>query len=155
MITATLVAAVSCQNGDREKNGKESFNYSVDRFADIEVLRYQVMGFEEFTLNQKQLLYHLSEAALMGRDILFDQNNRYNLAIRRGLELLYSTYEGDRNDEQFKGLETYLKRVWFSNGIHHHYSMDKFVPGFSREFFGEADRGDDPSKLTLREGQTV
>jgi dipeptidyl-peptidase-3 len=155
MITATLVAAVSCQNSDQAKNGEGAFNYSVDRFADIEVLRYQVPGFEDLTLNQKQLLYHLSEAALMGRDILFDQNNRYNLAIRKSLELIYSTYGGDKNDEQFKGLETYLKRVWFSNGIHHHYSMDKFMPGFSQEFFEEAVRGVDATKLPLREGQTV
>ncbi len=155
MITATLVAAMSCQNRDQAKNEEDNFIYSVDRFADIEVLRYQVPGFEELSLSQKQLLYHLSEAALMGRDILFDQNNRYNLAIRRALEVVYSTYDGDRNDEQFQALETYLKRVWFSNGIHHHYSMDKFVPGFSKEFFEAYIRNADASGLPLREGQSV
>ena len=130
-------------------------DYTVDRFADIEVLRYRVPGFEELTLTQKQLLFHLSEAALMGRDILFDQNNRYNLAIRRALEVIYMEYKGDRNDQQFKLLETYLKRVWFANGIHHHYAEDKFEPGFTKEFFAECVAQIDKPKLPLREGQTL
>ncbi|MCI9606998.1 MAG: dihydrofolate reductase [Muribaculaceae bacterium] len=110
------------------------FNYVVDRFSDIQVLRYKVPGFEELPLNQKKLVYYLTEAALYGRDILWDQNNKYNLQMRSLLENIYKNYSGDKNDPQFKAFETYLKQVEFGNGIHHHYSMDKFTPAFSREF---------------------
>lgn len=113
----------------------DNFDYTVDRFADIEVLRYKVPGFESLPLDNKLLVYYLTEAALQGRDILFDQNCRYNLAIRTLLEDIYTNYSGDRESQQFKALERYLKQVWFANGIHHHYSTDKFVPGFSRDFF--------------------
>jgi dipeptidyl-peptidase-3 len=130
-------------------------HYTVDRFADIEVLRYDVPGFESLSLQQKRLLYHLSEAALMGRDILFDQNNRYNLAIRRALEAICEEYDGDREEAQFKALETYLKCVWFANGIHHHYAEDKFEPGFTAEFFTGCVAGIAPSRLPLRDGQSV
>ena len=137
------------------RSDTESFNYTADRFADIEVLRYQVPGFEKLNLRQKQLLFHLSEAALMGRDILFDQNNRYNLAIRRALESVYQNYSGNKESADFKALEIYLKRVWFANGIHHHYAEDKFIPDFSAEFFEQCIRRLDPALLPLREGQTV
>ncbi len=110
------------------------FDYTVDRFADIEVLRYRVPDFENLSLDQKRLVYYLTEAAQWGRDILWDQNYRYNLPLRRMLEAVYTGYKGDRSDEQFRALETYLKQVWFANGIHHHYSMDKFAPAFSREW---------------------
>jgi dipeptidyl-peptidase-3 len=133
----------------------ETIDYTVDQFADIEVLRYEVPDFDSLTLQQKQLLYHLSEAALMGRDILFDQNNRYNLAIRRALEAVYQDYKGDRKDEQFKALETYLKQVWFANGIHHHYAEDKFTPTFSKDYFVQCIKNIDAAKLPLREGQSV
>ena len=113
----------------------QKFNYNVDRFADIQVLRYQVPGFDELSLNQKKLVYYLQEAALQGRDILFDQNGKYNLYVRKVLEEIYTRYQGDRNNDDFKGLELYLKQVWFGNGIHHHYGMDKFVPQFSINFF--------------------
>ena len=116
----------------------KNFNYSVDKFADIEVLRYQVPGFEDLTLKQKEYIYYLSQAAVEGRDILFDQNYSGNIPVREVLEGIYLNYEGDQNSEDFKQFEIYLKRVWFANGIHHHYSMDKFVPGFSKEFFIEA-----------------
>ncbi|MDE7154273.1 MAG: dipeptidyl peptidase 3 [Muribaculaceae bacterium] len=112
----------------------DNFDYTVDRFADIEVLRYKVPGFEELTLNQKRLIYYLTEAALQGRDILWDQNGKYNLAIRSMLENAYTNYDGDRQSPQFKAFEQYLKQVWFGNGIHHHYSTDKFTPGFTREY---------------------
>lgn len=112
----------------------KEFNYVVDRFADIEVLRYKVPDFENLTLSQKKLVYYLTEAALQGRDILWDQNGKHNLAIRSMLEAVYVNYKGDKNSAEFKGFEKYLKQIWFGNGIHHHYSMDKFVPGFSREF---------------------
>ena len=131
------------------------FDYVVDRFADLEILRYQVPGFESLTLKQKQLLYHLSEAALMGRDILFDQNCRYNLPIRRTLEAIYTSYEGDRQTPDFLALETYLKRVWFANGIHHHYAEDKFQPGFSAEFLKKAISQLDPALVPVRPGQSI
>ena len=127
----------------------------VDRFADLEILRYQVPGFESLTLKQKQLLYHLSEAALMGRDILFDQNCRYNLPIRRTLEAIYTSYKGDRQTPDFLALKTYLKRVWFANGIHHHYAEDKFQPGFSAEFLKKAISQLDPALVPVRPGQSI
>jgi dipeptidyl-peptidase-3 len=133
----------------------ENFNYEADRFADIQVLHYRVPGFESLSLQQKQLIFHLSEAALMGRDILFDQNNRCNLAVRRALEAICLHFPDDRENEQFRALETYLKRVWFANGIHHHYAEDKFVPGFTEDFFRRCCHRLDPSLLPLRPGQNV
>ena len=114
---------------------KKDFNYVVDRFADIEVLRYQVPGFENLPLQQKKLIYYLTEAALSGRDILWDQNNKYNLQLRSLLENIYKNYSGDKNSSEFKAFEKYLKQVEFGNGVHHHYSMDKFTPEFSRALF--------------------
>lgn len=113
---------------------KSDFNYVVDRFADIEVLRYKVPGFEELSLNQKKLIYYLTEAGIMGRDILWDQNGKYNLPIRQLLEEVYTNYSGDKNSNEFKAFEKYMKQLWFGNGVHHHYSMDKFVPEFSKEW---------------------
>lgn len=113
----------------------DKFEYSNERFADLQMLRYKVEGFEGLTLKQKTLIYHLQEAALWGRDILWDQNGRYNLTIRKVLETIYTTYKGDRNTSDWKAFEVYLKRVWFSNGIHHHYACDKFEPGFSETWF--------------------
>jgi dipeptidyl-peptidase-3 len=151
--------AAACTNTGRPQEeagvSPEPFDYVADRFADIEVLRYQASGFEALSLQQKQLIYHLSEAALMGRDILFDQNNRYNLAIRRALEAIYLHYTGDRAETQFKALETYLKQVWFANGIHHHYAEDKFVPGFTEDFFRRCIRRLDTALLPLRAGQNT
>ena len=150
----TAVAMTAC-TGTADKGSSKEFNYMVDKFADLEILRYQVPGFESLSLRQKQLLYHLSEAALMGRDILFDQNGRYNLAIRRTLEVIYTDYTGDRENPEFKALETYLKRVWFSSGIHHHYALDKFQPEFSAEFFMNCLHQVDASKLPLQKGENV
>lgn len=150
----TAVAMTAC-TGQADKGSSKEFNYMVDKFADLEILRYQVPGFELLSLRQKQLLYHLSEAALMGRDILFDQNGRYNLAIRRTLEVIYTDYKGDRENPEFKALETYLKRVWFSSGIHHHYALDKFQPEFSAEFFMNCLHQVDASKLPLQQGENV
>lgn len=146
----TLVAC----NQEKEKV-EEQFNYTVEQFADLQLLRYKVHGFEELPLKQKELVYYLSEAALQGRDILFDQNGKYNLIIRKMLEVVYTDYQGDRTDANFVNLETYLKRVWFSNGIHHHYAADKFVPGFTPEFFKAALNSVDASKLPLMEGETL
>lgn len=152
MTTSLLTAGALHAQAD----GKPAINYRVDRFADIEIIRYEVPGFEELSLKQKQLLYHLSEAALMGRDIVYDQNCRYNLAIRRALEAIYREYRGDRNDAQFKALELYLKRVWLANGIHHHYGEDKFEPtGFTADYFAQCIRSLDPKDVPVRKGQTV
>lgn len=134
---------------------KEEFSYIVDQFADLQILRYQVPGFENISLRQKQLLYHLSEAALMGRDILFDQNGCYNLVIRRTLEAVYQYGTVDKSSADYQAFEVYLKRVWFANGIHHHYGEDKFIPGFSEAFFDAAVRSVDASLLPLKVGETV
>lgn len=114
------------------------FAYAGERFADIQMLRYQVPGFQELTLRQKTLVYYLSQAALFGRDILWDQNGRFNLRIRRILETAYIHFSGDRSSAEFAAFATYMKRVWFSNGIHHHYGCHKFEPGFSKEFLRKA-----------------
>lgn len=134
---------------------KEEFSYIVDQFADLQILRYQVPGFANLSLRQKQLLYHLSEAALMGRDILFDQNGRYNLVIRRTLEAVYQYGTVDKSSADYQAFEVYLKRVWFANGIHHHYGEDKFIPGFSEAFFDAAVRSVDASLLPLKADETV
>ena len=126
-----LLALSACQK-------QQTFDYTVDKFYDLEILRYQVPEFDSLTLQQKTLVYHLTEAALHGRDILFDQNGRYNLRIRRALEALYTQYKGDKKSEEFLNFEKYLKRVWFANGIHHHYASDKFQPEFTQEWFVNA-----------------
>ena len=155
MTAMVMTACNEPQQTERNNVVLDYFNYVVDQFADLQILRYQVPGFESLSLKQKQLLYHLSEAALMGRDILFDQNCRYNLPIRRTLEAIYNNYKGDRKDPQFIALEIYLKRVWFANGIHHHYAEDKFIPTFTPEFFKNCVVQINSSLLPLRDGQTV
>lgn len=120
----------------------------------MQILRYRVPGFEQLSLRQKQLIYYLSQAALEGRDILFDQNGKYNLQIRRLLEAVYTHFEGDRTSEPFRALEVYLKRVWFSNGIHHHYACDKFVPGFTAAYLEEVIQSLPAEVLPLEEGET-
>lgn len=131
----SIIAAVMVALSTSAMAQNSDFNYVVDRFADIQILRYQVPGFNELSLNQKKYIYYLHEAALQGRDILTDQNCKYNLSVRQVLEQIYVNYNGDRTSEDFKGLELYLKQVWFANGIHHHYGMDKFEPKFSINFF--------------------
>ncbi|MBR5898673.1 MAG: dihydrofolate reductase [Muribaculaceae bacterium] len=132
----------------------DDFDYTVDRFADIEVLRYKVPGFEALSTQQKALIYHLTEAAIAGRDILWDQNGKHNLRIRQVMEQIYTNYAGDKNADEFKAFEKYLKLIWFANGIHHHYSMDKFIPEFSAEFFAAQVKALDPESLPLN-GQSV
>ena len=131
---ATATALWACTPKQAADTG---FDYTADRFADIEVLRYQVPDFDSLSVNQKALIYYLTEAALWGRDILWDQNCSANLPLRHALENIYTTYNGDRESADFKAFEQYIKQVWFGNGIHHHYSMDKFAPSFSKEFFAE------------------
>ena len=149
------VLLTGCSGTKKTTAQADKFDYTVEQFADLQILRYRVPGFEDLSLKQKELVYYLTEAALEGRDILFDQNGKYNLRIRRMLEAIYTNYKGDKNSADFKNMETYLKRVWFSNGIHHHYGSEKFVPGFSQDFLKQAVLGVDPALLPLAEGQTV
>ena len=154
MVTA-LSLLTACGGNPKTTAEAEKFDYTVEQFADLQILRYRVPGFEDLSLKQKELVYYLTEAALQGRDILFDQNGKYNLTIRRMLEAVYTGYKGDKNTPDFKAMEVYLKRVWFSNGIHHHYGSEKFVPGFTPEFFRQAVQSVDAATLPLAEGQTV
>ena len=133
----------------------DGFQYTDERFADIQMLRYKVEGFDNLTLKQKTFIYYLQEAALQGRDILFDQNGRYNLRIRRLLEAIYTDYKGDRKGKFYTGLSTYLKRVWFSSGIHHHYGCEKFVPPFTADELRAAARQIPREKLNPPADQTV
>jgi len=150
-----IVSFLSSCGNLKKATETDNFDYTVEKFADLQILRYKVHGFDELPLKQKELIYYLSQAALEGRDILFDQNGKYNLIIRRLLEAVYTNYSGDKKDTNYVNMETYLKRVWFSNGIHHHYGCEKFVPGFTPEFFKGVIEKIDPSKLPLEKGQTV
>ncbi len=155
---ATLSLLLSC-GGETQKEVKNAdsneFNYVVETFADAQVLRYRVDGFDMLTPKQKEYIYYLSEAALEGRDILFDQNGVYNLTIRRTLEAVYEHYKGDRNSNDFKSLELYLKRIWFANGIYHHYSSEKFNPDFSSKYFETIIKTIPAEELPLAKGQSV
>ena len=157
---STFLLLAACTNSKKaDSNGTTSqddidatFEYTVDKFADVEILRYQVPGFNDLSLKQKELIYYLSEAALEGRDILYDQHNKYNLTIRRTLEGIYENYFGDKNTEDFKKFETYLKQVWMASGIHHHYSEDKMLPEFSKEYFAQLVKSVDPARLPVKDG---
>lgn len=140
IITLAALCFASCAKKEEAQTtpSAEDFPYMVDQFADLGILRYRVPDFESLTLQQKSLVYYLTEAALWGRDILFDQNCKYNLEVRRTCEALYLGYKGDKTSADWLGFETYLKRVWFSNGIHHHYSEDKFLPECSEDWFRQA-----------------
>ena len=133
----------------------DDFYYFVDQFEDIRVLRYRLPGFESLAPKQKELIYYLSQAALSGRDILWDQNFRFNMKIRKTIEAILDHYSGDTTSEEYKAFLVYTRMVFFSNGIHHHYSNDKFKPGFSRKYFGNLIRGTDKQKLPLENDQTV
>ncbi|TNJ42864.1 dihydrofolate reductase [Tamlana fucoidanivorans] len=146
ILNVMLVGAIitSCGNEKNKTNNNEvsvkeevSFDYNVEQFADVKVLRYQIPGFEKLSLKEKKLVYYLTQAGLSGRDIIWDQNYRHNLKIRNALENVYKHYNGDKNSNEWNAFEAYLKRVWFSNGIHHHYSNDKLKPGFSPEYLNE------------------
>lgn len=130
MFTA-MIALNSCST---EEDG-DDFEYSVEKFADLQILRYPVLGFDSLPPQQKEFIYYMSQAAIEGRDIIFDQNYKHNLTIRRTLEAINEHYKGDRTTDDFKAFEVYLKRVWFANGIHHHYSMDKFYPEMSEDAY--------------------
>ena len=140
-IAMSSVFLFSCKEEQKDaKTGEvtevksDDFNYLVEQFADIKVLRYQIPSWDDLTLKEQKLVYYLTQAGLEGRDIMWDQNYRHNLAIRKALESVYTGYAGDKTAEDWKNFETYMKRVWFSNGIHHHYSNDKFTPAFSSDY---------------------
>ena len=146
---------LACNNEAANEAQKDNFKYDLEQFSDIRILRYTVTGFESLSLKQKELIYYLSEAAKYGRDILFDQNGKYNLLIRRTLEAIYTTYSGDKESEEWKAFEVYLKRIWFANGIYHHYSTDKFQAGFSEAYFKSLVEGANAEELPLIEGKNL
>ncbi|MBO5877948.1 MAG: dihydrofolate reductase [Alistipes sp.] len=151
-MTLSLFSLYSCgsKSTEAETNTTEAMPWIIDKFDDIKVLRYEVPGFEKLPLQQKTLIYYLAQATKAGRDILFDQNFKYNLTIRRTLESIYTKYDGDRAEANFVAMEKYLKKVWFANGIHHHYSNDKFRPEFSREWFEQmVGKYVDPQTLSI------
>ncbi len=131
-----VLFAMSCGNDTAEKPGtsETKFDYNVEQFADIKILRYQIPGWDDLTIKEQKLVYYLTQAGLAGRDIMWDQNYRHNLKIRKALENVYTSYKGEKSSDNWKAFETYLKRVWFSNGIHHHYSNDKIKPGFTSDY---------------------
>ena len=131
----TTILTTGCGDRNTADTTADGFQWQIDRFDDINVLRYQVPDFDSLTPRQKQFIYYLSQAAVSGRDILFDQNCKYNLPVRRTLEAIYTTYDGNKNSADWQAFEKYLKKVWFANGVHHHYSGDKFKPEFSAEYF--------------------
>ncbi|MBP3601937.1 MAG: dihydrofolate reductase [Alistipes sp.] len=150
-----MILSLTLLNSCRQKveepaPATEQASWVIDKFDDIKVLRYEIPGFEKLPLQQKMLIYYLAQATKCGRDILFDQNFKYNLTVRRTLEAIYTKYDGDRNAAEFKAMEKYLKKVWFANGIHHHYSNDKFQPEFPREWFAQmVDKYVDPQELAI------
>lgn len=146
ILLAAATFSASAQEKASTKKADAPFDYVAEQFADIKVLRYQIPGWENLTLKEKELVYYLTQAGTAGRDIYWDQNYKYNLRIRKALEKIYVNYKGDKNSKDWKDYEIYLKRVWFSNGIHHHYSMDKIKPGFSKQYFTQLM---DATKTTL------
>ncbi|MDO9001121.1 MAG: dihydrofolate reductase [Bacteroidota bacterium] len=168
-IAAFTIVLSSCHSSDNELSNlqakpkkdtlqeviqQEKFEYVAEQFSDLRVLRYHVKDFDKIPLQTKTLLYYLYEAALSGRDIIYDQNYKYNLAIRKTLEAIVSNYNGNAEDEQYQKLLVYAKRVWFSNGIHHHYNMDKILPECSKDFFLEVANDLEPTELPLSVGET-
>ncbi len=154
MSTAIIAFSFNQSVKEDDNKGKDDFKYLTEQFADAKILRYQVPGFESLSLKQKKLIYYLSQAALCGRDIAYDQNYKSNLLIRKTLEAIYQDFSGDRNSKEYKKFVVYLKRVWFCNGIHHHYSTDKFLPEFTREYFSVLIKGTKRELLPLFPGET-
>ncbi len=152
MLTAGIL--VSCKTKETKEETRE-FKFLVEQFADLKVMRYQVPGFDSLSLQQKKLIYYLSQAALCGRDIIYDQNYKHNLLIRKTLENIYATYTGDKTTPDWKKFEVYLKRIWFSGGIHHHYASDKFLPDFNKEYFNELMKKSDAAGFSLGNEKTV
>lgn len=163
LLSASSLMSTSCGNGEKKVGSSDStakpattdFKVMAESFADLQLLRYQVPGWEELTLQQKTLAYYLYEAALCGRDLYYDQANKYGLTLRKTIEAIYGTYKGDKNSAEWKKFEAYAGRVWFSTGNHHHYSKDKFIPECSFEYFSELVKNSDQSQIPLTEGETV
>lgn len=157
----TMFLLASCAGNQTEKtsaapdSAPADFEYKVDRFADIEILRYYVSGFNALSLKQKELVYYLSQAALEGRDILWDQHNSLNLTVRRVCEAVYENYMGDKKSDDWKSFEIYLKQIWMANGVHHHYSEDKIIPAFSQEYFVSIVKSVDPGRMPFRDGMAA
>jgi dipeptidyl-peptidase-3 len=155
LFTTIVLATMSCKTTAlKEESVPDNFQFLIEQFADLKIMRYPVIGFDDLKLKEKELIYYLSQAAVEGRDILFDQNYKYNLAVRRTLEEIHENYQGDRSTADFKAFDVYLKRIWFSNGIHHHYSSDKINPGFSVDYFKTLLANVDASKLPLANGES-
>ncbi len=156
MLSMVTMISNSCKNVKQpEAEAKDDFKYFVEQFDDMRVLRYKLPGFENLSLRQKTYLYYLSQAALAGRDILWDQNFRYNLRIRKTLEAIINSYQGDKESAEYKEFIVYAKRVFFANGIHHHYSSDKLRPGFPDDFFATLVKGCSREELPLAAGETA
>lgn len=147
---ALVILVAGCK-----KTETQDFKWQIDQFADLRILRYQVPGFDELPLAQKELIYYLSEAALCGRDIITAQNYKHNLTIRRTLDAIVEGYTGDRTDPQWEKFMVYTKRVWFSNGIHHHYATDKFIPGFTADYFALLIKESEGVQFPLAQDQTI
>ena len=155
-MAAALVGCASKEEQTIEQTQpKEEFKYLVDEFADLRIMRYQIPDWDQLTLQQKSYIYYLCEAAKCGRDILADQNFKYNLTVRKTIEAVLNSYQGDRECEDFQDFVVYAKRVFFSNGIHHHYAEDKFFPEVSETYFADLIKGSDANLLPLNEGETV
>jgi dipeptidyl-peptidase-3 len=153
---ATVILVAGCKKTEPQPEAAaQDFKWQIDQFADLRILRYQVPGFDELPLRQKELIYYLSEGALCGRDIITDQNYKHNLTIRRTLDAIVEGYKGDRADPQWEKFVVYTKRVWFSNGIHHHYSTDKFIPGFNADYFAMLIKESEGVDFPLAQGQTI
>jgi dipeptidyl-peptidase-3 len=153
---AVILIASGCKKpGPEPEAAAEEFKWQVDQFADLRILRYQVPGFEDLSPAQKELVYYLGEAALCGRDIIFDENYKHNLKIRRTLDAVVNGYKGDRSDPQWDKFMIYVKRIWFSNGIHHHYSNDKFIPDFTPDYFASLVKGSEGVEFPLAPGETL
>ncbi|MFI5150636.1 MAG: dihydrofolate reductase [Bacteroidia bacterium] len=155
LLTLSGVLLSGSGNAQQKTAPPVDFKYQADQFADLRILRYQIPGFEALALKQKEMLYYLYEAALCGRDIFWDQNYKYNLTVRKTLEAIVSNYKGDKNTEDYKKFMVYAKRVWFSSGIHHHYSSDKFMPEFSKEYFASLIKQTAPALLPLHKGENA
>ncbi|WP_256012642.1 dipeptidyl peptidase 3 [Desertivirga xinjiangensis] len=154
-LSAALVAGNSIVEAQTTKTQTQPFNITAESFADLQILRYQVPGFEELSLNQKKLAYYLSEAALAGRDIIYDQKGKYNLLVRKTIENIYTTYKGDKTSKDWNNFKIYTGRFWFSNGFHHHYGNDKFVPAHSFEYFSQLVKNSAPTGFPLNKGETL
>jgi dipeptidyl-peptidase-3 len=157
IVTAMSISILSCNQAENKKTSEEEkdFQFLTEQFADIKIMRYQIPGIEDLSLDQKKLIYYLGEAALAGRDIIFDQNYKYNLSVRRTLEEILKNYQGNRQTKGWIDFNVYLKRVWFSNGIHHHYSTDKFMPEFDQEYLVTLISNSPGSVYPLLEGQDL